>query len=379
MANKKILVTGAKGFIGQNLTRALLHNGYEVLSFDKESSLEELDSYLKEAFFVIHLAGVNRSLDEKNFLKGNVDFTKHLLERMDLFSPKTPILFASSVKASEYSGYGRSKRLAEELLLSEKEKRPIYIYRFYNVYGKGSRPNYNSVIATWCDLFAKGEGEKAFLNPADPAIDFLYIDDLCASLIKTIGEYERGLPPKEGYLLAEPHDCVRLSEILHLLSSFEKSKKDLQIPLQNGFERKLYATYLSYLPENRFAYPLESHKDERGSFTELFRFPDRGQVSLNVIHPGYTKGNHYHETKNEKCLCVKGKVLVRLRKLGTKATLEYPLSEEERALLDIPPGYVHSIENLGKEDALLLIWANEPFDPDSTDTYQESVLRKEKE
>lgn len=368
----RVLVTGAKGFIGKNLVLELKSRGHEVFSYDLDSSERDLHEFLGNCDFLMHLAGINRPLSAQEFYDGNTNFTKKLLDMMDEVGSKAPILFSSSTKAASDDDYGKSKRMAEELLFASAKKRDVHVYRLYNVYGKWCRPGYNSVIATWCDAVARDL--PISINENDPAIDFVYIDDVVSSFIETM---EKGQEGKEGEILyVEPHDNVHLSRVLSLLRSFKASRKSLEVPLQEGFEKKLYATYLSYLDANDFSYPLSMHIDQRGSFTECLHFPSRGQVSINVSHPGITKGNHYHKTKNEKFLCVSGEVLIAFRKIGAKEIIEYRTSEKELKVVDIPPGYTHSITTLGKKDSVTLMWANESFDPSNPDTYSEDVLLK---
>lgn len=368
----KILITGAKGFIGTNLSHFLEHAGHTVLPFDLGDDEQTLTEYIKASDFIIHLAGINRPLDKKEFYDGNVNFTAKLIDLLHQTKTHSPILFSSSTQAALDNDYGKSKRMAEELFLEESNQRPVYIFRLYNVYGKGCRPNYNSVIATWCSAIASNQ--PISFNENDPAIDFVYIDDVIASFLKAI---EGKLPATRDYtdiIYPEPHDKKRLSEIRKLLFSFRDSRTDLNVALQEGFSKKLYATYLSYLPKDSFAYPLNMHIDQRGSFTECLHFPSYGQVSVNISHPGITKGNHYHETKNEKFLCVSGSVIIRFRKVGTKEIISYECSENELKAVDIPPGYTHSIETVGEKDSVTLMWANEPYDPAHPDTYFEPVI-----
>lgn len=367
----KVLVTGAKGFIGRHLCRALEREGDAVFPFDIGNTDEELLAFIAQSDFIVHLAGINRPLNPSEFYDGNFNFTKKLLDFVSLQKNSCPILFSSSTQAALENDYGKSKRMAEELLLKEMPRRKVFVYRLYNVYGPGARPSYNSVIATWCDALAH---EKPIsVNEKNPTIDFVYIDDVISHFLNAIHSKVEPSTKENPILYVGPFDKVPLLDVLNLLKSFKESRKDLNLPLQTGFSKKLYATYLSYLPENEFAYPLTSHTDLRGSFTEFLHIPSYGQVSVNVSHPGITKGNHYHETKNEKFLCVSGSVLIKLRKIGTNKVLSYYLSENDLKVVDIAPGYTHSITTLGEKDSVTIMWANEPFDPLHPDTYHEDV------
>lgn len=360
---KKILVTGSKGFIGKNLVARLSYLGYTPLSFDLGQSEEELAFFVKESDFIVHLAGINRPLTTEEFYDGNVNFTKKLLDLVEAEGRKTPLLFSSSTQAEKDNDYGKSKRMAEEQIreFSLRNKSDAYIYRFYNVYGKWCRPSYNSVIATWC--YNISHDIPIEINEAAPPIDFVYIDDVVDNIISCI---EGKVSPTFDIIYAEPHDKRTLKNIAELLYSFKNGRKSLELPLQSGFEKKLYATYLSYVEE--FSYPLEMHIDNRGSFTEMLHIPNYGQVSVNIGHPGITKGNHYHNTKNEKYIVVEGNCVTKLRRIDSEEVIEIYTSGEKMEVIDIPPGYTHSITTLGNKDSVTIMWANEPFDKEHPDT-----------
>lgn len=371
----RILVTGAKGFLGRNLSAHLMENGHEVLSYDRENSPEDLKSYLAQADFIVHLAGINRPLKEEEFLDGNVNFTKTLLDLLKESGRRIPLFFSSSTQAEKDNLYGHSKKLAEDQIFSfaEESGNPVYVYRLYNVYGKWCRPNYNSVIATWCNAISRGDPIQ--INPSAPAIDFVYVDDVCREILSLIEG--RKHPNTEEIHHPEPHDRVSLPEIARLLSSFKESRDKALVPeIDTPFKKKLYSTYLSYLPENEFSYALKTHEDDRGSFTEFLKSDRCGQVSVNLIKPGVVKGNHYHHTKNEKFLVLRGECETKLRRIGSDVILKYRTSGEKLQPIDIPPGYTHSIANVGEEEAIVLMWANEPFDPENPDTYRLNVEEK---
>jgi len=356
-----VLVTGASGFIGKNLCLALKEAKHIVFEFDLSSSPEELSYYAHEADTIVHLAGINRPLDPDEFIDGNVNLTKRVLELATDSEKKPLIIFASSTQAALDNPYGKSKKQAEDLLLSSGH--PVLIYRLYNVFGKWCRPNYNSVIATFCHNVANDLPLQ--INKEAPSIDFVYIDDVVRCIMDAL--------PLLGDRLIhypEPHYSRKLEDVADLLSQFRESRKTFYVPqIEDAFAQKLYATYLSYLPQQGFAYPLESHVDERGSFTEMLKTLGQGQISVNIAKPGITKGNHYHHTKNEKYLVVHGACDIKLRELGTDHVVCYHCSDKRLEVVDIPPGYTHSITNVGKDDSVTLMWASEPFDPCRPDTF----------
>lgn len=362
---KKILITGANGFVGKNLTVTLKQQGFEVLEFDLNNTIDELSAFVKEADFVVHLAGINRPMSVQEFYDGNANFTVKFIEILKQADKKLPVLFSSSIQAELQNDYGISKKMAEDEILKygEEENIPVYVYRLTNVYGKWCRPNYNSVVATFCHNIA--HGLEITVNDPSREIDFVYIDDVVAEFIECIKGNR-----KSGMLRCSKTDLVSIGELRDLLVGFSNQRKSLEVPvLNNHFQKCLYSTYLSYLPEDQFSYPLKMNVDQRGSFTEFIRTPDRGQVSINISHPGIVKGNHWHHTKNEKFLVVKGTGVIRFRKIDSDVVIEYPVSGDRLEVVDIPVGYTHNIENTGTEDMITVMWANEAFDPDNPDTF----------
>ena len=370
----KILVTGSKGFIGKNLV-AELHNRKlgEVLEFDQDNTPEELVSFVSGCDFVFHLAGVNRPQNEKEFTEGNVDLTDTLISYLKRYHNRAPVIFSSSVKASMDNPYGRSKLAAENILLrySTETGIPVVVYRLPNVFGKWCRPSYNSVIATFChniahDLPIQINDERTILNQ-------VYIDDVVTGFISK----QESMVKNNGPELIEeinPVYSVTLGVLASLIRSFRESRITLEVPdLSDQFTKKLYATYLSYLPENEFSYPLKINIDYRGSFTEFLRTNDRGQVSINISKPGTVKGNHWHHTKNEKFLVVSGTGVIRFRKIGTVEVIEYNVGGEKMEVVDIPAGYTHNMENRGTTDMVTIMWASEAFNPAKPDTFFEVV------
>ena len=374
-----ILITGAKGFIGKNLIAQLnnikegkakeerISSDLTVFAYDVDSDLESLDEYCQKADFVFHLAGVNRPKEQAEFMEGNFGFTSVLLDTLQKYDNTCPVMLASSIQAELDNPYGVSKKAGEELLFryAEETGAKVYVYRFPNVFGKWCRPNYNSAVATFCYNIA----HDLPIQVSDPNVmmTLVYIDDVVDELISALA----GNPMREGKYCKVPIEYkITLGEIVELTYSFRESRRNLQVPdMGDAFTKKLYATYLSYLPENNFSYPLKMNVDHRGSFTEFLKSPDRGQVSVNISKPGITKGNHWHHTKNEKFLVVSGKGVIRFRKIDEDKVYEYYVSGDKLEVVDIPVGYTHNIENLGDTDMITIMWANEPFDPDRPDTF----------
>ena len=406
----KVLVTGAKGFVGRNLCEALrsIRDGkdrrakyqsllpLEVLEYDRDGTPEELESCCADADFVLNLAGVNRPKDPSEFMEGNRGFGETLLDLLERHGNKCPVMLSSSVQATlegRYAGspYGESKLAGEELFLdyAERTGAEALVYRFPNLYGKWCRPNYNSAVATFCDAIANGRGFT--VNDPSVELELLYIDDLVTAMLDAmVGEvhrcrYEgaRCVPDEAGrYCYAPGAQRATLGEIVELLKGFRDSRETLGVPnLEEGsFGRKLYSTFLSYYEPGSFAYDLRSNVDERGSFTEFLRTPDRGQVSVNVSKPGVTKGNHWHMSKWERFLVVSGTASIKLRRVGLDAegnpypVDEYVVNGSDMRVVEMIPGCTHSITNLSDTDDLVTVmWANEPFDPENPDTYHEEV------
>ena len=364
----RILITGANGFVGKNLVAELKNRGYENLYlYDRENTKADLEKWTKDCEFVFHLAGVNRPENEEEFMEGNADLTSQLIELLEKNGNQAPIMISSSIQSEKDNPYGKSKKAGEDYLLeySQRNNIPVYIYRFSNLYGKWSRPNYNTVIATFCHNMARDIPIQ--VNDPSVEITFQYIDDVVNELINCL----EGNPTKSGQFYDVPEKDIRtLGEVAELIESFKESRQNLEVPnMSDSFTKNLYSTYLSFLPEDNFSYKLKMNEDDRGSFTEFLRSPDRGQVSINVSKPGITKGQHWHHSKNEKFLVVKGNGLIRFRKVDEDNIIEYPVSGDELEVVDIPTGYTHSIVNIGKEEMVTVMWVNEPFDPDNPDTY----------
>lgn len=364
----KILVTGSKGFVGKNLIAQLRNRGYEhIFEFDIDTDKTLLDEYTKECEFVFHFAGVNRPNDEKEFMEGNFGFTSELLDSLKKHNNKAPVLITSSIQAQRDNPYGKSKKAGEDLLFTygSETGAKVLVYRLSNLFGKWSRPNYNSVVATFCHNIAWDLDIQ--INDPEVELNLCYIDDVIKEFIKGMG----GNPTMQGKFCVVPviHK-VTLGKLAELIQSFKESRTNLSIPdMSDPFTKKLYSTYLSYLPEDKFSYNLKMNTDSRGSFSEFIRTPERGQVSVNVSKPGITKGNHWHHTKNEKFLVVSGEGLIRFRKIDSDDIIEYRVRGKELEVVDIPTGYTHSIVNIGDTDMVTIMWANECFDSENPDTY----------
>ena len=364
----KILVTGAKGFVGKNLIAELNNRGYiDIYKFDIDTDKSLLDEYAKSCEFVFHLAGINRPSDEIEFMKGNFGFTSELLELLKKYNNKAPILITSSIQAGRDNPYGKSKKAGEELLFaySKETGAKALVYRLPNLYGKWSKPNYNTVVATYCYNIARGL-DIQISNP-DAELTLCYIDDV---MDEFIGALEGNPTKMDDYCCVSITHQIKLWDLANRIRSFKESRKDLSIPnMEDDLTKKLYSTYLSFLPENEFCYDLSMNCDNRGSFTEFIKTSERGQVSVNVSKSGITKGNHWHHTKNEKFLVVSGTGLIRFRKIDSDVILEYKVSGEKFQVVDIPTGYTHSIVNLGEGDLVTMMWANEVFNSEKPDTH----------
>lgn len=386
-----ILITGAKGFVGKNLVENLknirdgkdrthkLSSDLEILEYDIDNTELELEEFCKKADFVFNLAGVNRPKDNSEFMKGNFGFGEKLLNLLKKYKNNCPVMLSSSVQATlegRYTGseYGKSKLAGEELFKNygKETGARVLIYRFPNLFGKWCRPNYNSAVATFCNNIANNLPIQ--VNDRNTELDLVYIDDLVEELLRAINENET--KDKKGYCYVLEVHHVTLGEIVDLLYEFKESRKNLFIPnmTEGSFSKKLYSTYLSYLDPKDFSYSLKMNEDNRGSFTEIVKSLDRGQVSINISRPGITKGQHWHNTKNEKFLVVAGEGIIQLRKIGTNEIVEYIVNGKEMTVIDMIPGYTHNIINTSEtENLVTVMWCNECFNPEKPDTYFEEV------
>lgn len=379
-----ILITGAKGFVGRNLVSQLYNiqtgkaknyavsSDIKVFEYDIDSDAAELETYCKNADFVFNLAGVNRPKDQTEFMQGNFGFASVLLNTLKKYHNTCPVMISSSTQAALDNPYGESKRAGEELLFryAAETGAKVLVYRFPNVFGKWCRPNYNSAVATFCNNIANDLSIQ--VNDPSVVMHLVYIDDVVDELIAALSGNEHRLG---NYCEVPVVHTISLGDIVDLLYSFKSISEKLTVPdLSDAFTKKLYSTYLSYLPKEKISYPLKMNIDERGSFTEIIRTPDRGQFSVNISKPGITKGQHWHHTKNEKFVVVSGHGLIQLRKIGTEEAINFEVSGDKIEVVEMIPGYTHNIINLSEtEDLVTFIWANEAFDPNKPDTYFEKV------
>lgn len=406
----KILVTGAKGFVGKNLVLSLESirdgkdrnhkiNGLEnpadlqIYSYDIDSTQEELEFYCREADFVFNLAGVNRPKEQSEFMAGNFGFASVLLDTLKKYHNPCPVMLSSSIQATligRYgdSEYGKSKLAGEELFFdySKETGAKVLIYRFPNLFGKWCRPNYNSAVATFCNNVANDLPIQ--VNDRNTELELLYIDDLVKEMLAALNGAEHrcefdgvsAVEKAEGrYCYVPTTHHVTLGEIVDLLDSFKKQPETLVMPEipNKTFAKKLYSTYLSYLPKEKVCFPLKMNVDARGSFTELLKTSNCGQISVNISKPGITKGQHWHHSKWEFFIVVSGHGLIQERKLGSNEVLEFEVSGNKIQAIHMLPGYTHNIINLSDtRDLVTVMWANESFDPGHPDTFGEPVMEE---
>ena len=361
-----VLVTGSKGFIAKNLIAILQRDeSIKLLLLHKENE-QLLESYLQEADFIFHLAGVNRPDNVDEFYKGNAGLTEIMLDILQQYNKSTPILLSSSTQIDKENDYGKSKLQAEELLLSyaNKSQAAVFIYRLPNVFGKWSKPNYNTVIATWC--YNMTHDLPITINDDTVELSLVYIDDVINAFLKHLNGYKHN----DTFYNVEVVYHKSLGDIVSLLNSFKESRKSLIVPnVGSGFERALYASYLSFLDPSDFSYELKGHQDDRGTFYEIVKTLDAGQFSISTTKPGITRGNHYHDSKNEKFLVIKGEATIEHRHVYSEEIITYKVSDQKMEIVEMIPGYTHNITNSGDVEMVLLIWANEQFDVNNSDTH----------
>lgn len=398
-----ILVTGAKGFVGKNLCALLrtIADGKnrtygniaitEIFEYDIDSKPEELEEYCQKADFVFNLAGVNRPQTTEEFMQGNFGFASTLLDALKRHNNTCPVMLSSSIQATLIGRYGegeygKSKRAGEELFFDygRETGAKVLVYRFPNLFGKWCRPNYNSAVATFCNNIANDL--PIMVNDRSTLLELLYIDDLMDEMVAALKGEEHHcefdgidtvLTESGRYCAAPVTHKVTLGEIVDLLNEFHEQPKSLTIPeIPTGsFAKKLYSTYLSYLPKEKVAFPLKMNEDNRGSFTELLRSTNCGQVSINISKPGITKGEHWHNTKWEFFIVVSGRGLIQMRRIGSDEVLEFEVSGDKIEAVHMLPGYTHNIINLSDtENLVTVMWANESFDPNRADTFFEKVI-----
>lgn len=383
----KILITGAKGFVGKNLVEALKNikdnkdrtrpnlNIEEIYQFDIDTNISLLDEYCSKCDFVFNLAGVNRPKETAEFMRGNFGFASTLLEKLKKYNNKCPVMLASSIQAELDNDYGKSKLAGEKLFFkyAKDNNVKVSVYRFPNLFGKWCKPNYNSVIATWCNNVANDLEIK--VNDPTTELNLCYIDDVINEMLDALEEKEHR---NKEYCYIPIIYKVTLKEIVDWLTKFQEQPKSLIVPEipNDSFEKKLYSTYLSYLPKEKIKFALKSNIDDRGSFTELLKTNKNGQFSVNISKPGITKGQHWHNSKWEFFIVVKGQALIQERKIGTNEIIEFNVSGDKIEAVHMLPGYTHNIINLSNtEELITLMWANELFDKEHPDTYSEEVIK----
>ena len=398
----KVLITGSKGFVGKNLVESLKNirdkkdrtrpnlTIEEIYEFDKDTNIKLLDEYCSKCDFVFNLAGVNRPKDNKEFMEGNFGFASTLLNTLKKYDNKCPVMLSSSIQATligryANSDYGKSKLEGEKLFFdyAKENNSKVLVYRFVNLFGKWCRPNYNSVIATWCYNIANDL--DIVVNDPNVELELCYIDDVICEMLDCLEETEHhcyfkgfnAVDDKDGeYCYVPTTYKVTLGIIAELLNEYKKQTNTLIIPEipNNSFAKKLYSTYLSYLPADKVKFELKMNVDDRGSFTELLKTNNCGQFSVNISKPGITKGEHWHHSKWEFFMVVRGHALIQERKIGTDEVIEFDVSGDKIEAVHMLPGYTHNIINLSNtEDLITIMWANEIFDSNRPDTYGEKV------
>jgi len=364
-----ILVTGPNGFIGKNLTNKLIEKGHKVLPFSRESSFNEIEDQIDDIDLIYHLAGENRPNDPKSFLQVNEKLLTRLCSLLKKSKRTTPIVFASSIHATKNTPYGTSKLAAEEILYkhSQETKSKVYIYRLPGVFGKWSEPNYNTVVATFCHNISRNI--QIDISDPDKEISLVYIDDVIEEFIDIT---EHDLEFKK--IKKIPTTKISLSKLAELIRTFKYSRKDLFVDnLSKGFIKKLYATYTTFIPKDDWLYDFASHSDERGIFAEVLKTSMSGQVSFCTIKPNKIRGEHYHHSKIEKFIVIHGEVTMLYKNIITEETVQFKLSENDFKVIESIPGWSHQIKNISNDDAKLIIWTNELFDPLKPDTYRYEI------
>lgn len=366
----KVLITGANGFLGKNLQLHLAERKHvEVLSYTRDSEASRLPDLLRDVDFVFHLAGVNRTKDPQEFVIGNADLVQSLCNAIAQTGREMSVIYASSIQASRDNPYGLSKRAAENALFDLQRELgiPVHVFRLPNVFGKWCRPNYNSVVATFCHNIARGA--EIQIDDSTAALTLVHVDDVVGRFIELMDGADPRLDA-EGFEMVGPQYTTTVGELADLIKAFKSSRSTLMTGrVGAGFVRALYSTYVSYLPREQFAYAVPRHGDPRGVFVEMLKTPDCGQFSYFTAHPGITRGGHYHHSKTEKFLVIKGQARFRFRNMATGETHELVVSGDNSEIVETVPGWTHDITNIGPEEMIVMLWANEVFDRGKPDTY----------
>lgn len=367
----KVLITGANGFVGQNLIAHLgERDDIDVVRFTRDDDLSSLPGLVAQVEFIFHLAGVNRPVDPQEFNTGNTDLTGALCNAVISSGRRVPVLYTSSSQAELDNPYGSSKRGAEELLLNLQSSAnvPVYLFRLPNVFGKWARPNYNSAVATFCNNIARDIPIK--INDPQAMINLVYIDDVVTRFIQVMD----GTVSTQGFVSVEPQYSISVGGLVEQLSAFRDSRTNMiSERVGTGLVRALYSTYLSYLPPERFTYKVPKYEDPRGMFVEMLKTPDAGQFSFFTAHPGITRGGHYHHSKTEKFLVIKGHACFRFRHIVSGEFYELFTTGEEPEIVETVPGWTHDVTNVGDSELIVMLWANEIFDREHPDTFSMAV------
>lgn len=363
----KVLVTGANGFIGKNLISHLQEiENIEIIKFDIDTPFEEVEKNIESIDFIFHLAGVNRPKDNSEFIAGNAGLTGEIIQLIKDKKLSIPFLITSSIQAALDNDYGKSKKIAEDIVLEYGKKNPIFIYRLHNVFGKWCRPNYNSVVATFCNNIANNL--EININDESAELTLIYIDDIIKEFINLLYNKEP-MSKDNNYCYVLPRYNTTLGELVNLIKSFKESMNSILVPnTGNDFIKKLFSTYISYVPIEQMVFSLTKNTDERGSFIELVKTKECGQFSISNSKPGVIRGNHYHHTKIEKFIVVQGHAKIKFTNIIDGSNYEFEVDENDVKMVTIPVGYTHNIENIGNSEMILAIWCNELFDSDSPDT-----------
>ena len=370
-----ILITGAKGFIGKNISLFFKQANYEVINIDVDHTKEELLSSLSKADFIIHLAGVNRSTSNEDFKLGNVDFTVHLTQLLESLHKSTPMIVSSSTQALLDNPYGHSKKNMEDVVLdwAKRTHSKAFIFRLTNVFGKWCRPNYNSAVATFCYNLA--HNLPLTITEPKKMLHLCYIDDIARCFLDIV---QNVFTLSTGFYDVSPILSLTLEELVEKLTAFSQNQESLLMPdLKDHFDKALYTTYLSYLDLPNCHYALKGHTDARGTLSELIKSQSFGQIFISTTKPNITRGNHWHHTKTEKFVVLQGHATIALRSILDDKVVTYNVSDDSLSVVDIPPGYTHCITNTGAEELITLFWASEIFDPNHPDTYYEEVYKNE--
>lgn len=362
----KILVTGSRGFLGKNLVFRLRERGYtDIVEFHKDSTFSELRQIICDVDFVFHLAGVNRPRDVHEFTTGNVEFTERLLKELGRYGDKVPIVISSSIHAENSSPYGESKARSEQAVFNYRDQfdARVYVYRLPNIFGKWCKPNYNSAVATFCYNIANDLPVE--IHDKDAALALVYVDDVCDSFISLLEKD----PYEERIAVSPVYQCT-VGDVVSMLQQFKAGRDTLTVEeVGVGFSRALYSTYLSYLTPDKFCYDIPVYGDERGVFSEMIKTSTSGQISFFTARPGVTRGGHYHHSKNEKFLVIKGKARFKFEHIITEQKHCLEVDDRKLSIVETVPGWSHDITNIGDEEMIVMLWANEIFDKNMPDTY----------